>query len=185
MKYRRLVACMAALALAGGLGMIATTAAAAAPPPAAPVHPGDWSHLRPPVPMTNNGEYYIADDSDDAVILYAPDTNPDQAYFSLPEYTWFELEQTKTTYDGGDTYWLCSNGSAHHCLQDEDGPVDVEDQAETSGQFWWFYQYETYYYLICNYYWTVHSGKDACMWDDDGYAEATPDRADIMALLPN
>jgi hypothetical protein len=183
MKHRRLVACMAVLALAGGLGMIATTAASAAP-----VHAGDRSQPQVPAQVGNGFENWIADDyTVNNGFVYAPDTNPDQAYFTTGPDTWFQWElKSGTTYDGYDTYWLCSNGSSHHCLQDEEGPVDVEDYAATGGQYWFFVPYGTEgYYEICNYYWTVKSDT-ACagMLDDNGYVEATPGLFDPMSLEP-
>jgi hypothetical protein len=188
MKYRRLLACMAALALGGGLGMIATTTASAAPAP--PLHAQPQLHRQ----VGNGNEEYLYDETIGSEggnwpYVTGPDVNGDQAYFVAAGEgpTWFELEQTATTYDGIDTYWLCSNGSSHHCLQDEDGPVDVEDKAGTSGQYWYFLgsgEYE-----ICNYYWTVHSGGlPACMYDGPGGAgllDASTTGDDAFELQPN
>jgi hypothetical protein len=179
MKYRRLVACMAALAMGGGLGMSATPAVSAAP-----VQAGDWSQPRLPPQYGNGDEDWIYDETAQdvhaAYILDGPDVNGEQAYFGTgqDDNTWFELEQTTTTWSGLDTFWLCSNGSSHHCLQDEDGPVDVEDKAATSGQYWYFLGT-----LICNYYWTVHSDNNsACMYDSGGSVASATDAGDNFEL---
>jgi hypothetical protein len=118
--------------------------------------------------------------------LTAPDVNSEVAYFitSGSTATWFQMRQTTTHYMGFATYQLASNGSSHHCLQDLGGPVTVQDCAATSGQYWYFNAADGYY-LICNYYWTVHSGEEpACLYDLDGSAEADPEFGDYWDLEP-
>jgi hypothetical protein len=180
MRYRRLVAGMAALALGGCLGMTAPIAASAAP-----VHAGDRSRAQLAAQVGNGDKYYLFDaNAGTEEYLSGPDTNPEQAFFWPDKQNWWELElKSGTTYHGMDTYWLCGNGSSHHCLQDEDGPVDVADEAATGGQYWFFVA-DGGDYAICNYYWTVHNDAQTCIWNYyfDGYAEATAYIEDPFAL---
>jgi hypothetical protein len=140
--------------------MIATAASAEAAV-AAPMH----------TLQVGNGDEDWLYDTASGEFIDAPDTNGDIATFSSTAETWFQLRQTSTYTSGGaPTFQLASNGSSHHCLQAEGGPVEVQDCAATSGQYWFFIlDYVTDYYMICDYYWSVHTGGDDCMRDDGNH----------------
>jgi hypothetical protein len=163
-KHARLVACAAALALGGGLCTIATAASAASAASAAAANTAPIHRLQ-----VGNGDEDWLYDTNHGVWIDAPDKNGDKVPFSSTPETWFQLRKTRTyTTNGTATYQLASNGSSHHCLQDEGGPVEVQECAATSGQYWYFTPDTTGYYIIGNYYWTVKEGG-AWMYDKGNY----------------
>jgi hypothetical protein len=198
LSRHRATALAAALALGGFLSLGAAPLASAAPAAALltvapPVHADISSPAGLPVNqgVANGDNDYLLDvNTTPNSYVFGPDKNPDQATLTtnLSSLTYFELElksgvEVQIGNKIYDTYWLCSNGSAHHCLQDEDGPVDVEDYAATGGQYWFFYPEGSGKYYICNYYWSVHNGGDStCMYDDDGYVAASVSSINLFEL---